>query len=89
MRGVFTVEDEEGVVVSRGRKQTLSQLLLVTEVQCTFNVSAIVLVLKAAINDGSFVIQMIVGTVKHLNECFMGDAREALWFSRCEVRQLE
>lgn len=89
MCGVFTVKDEKSVVVSRSREETLGELLFITEVQCTLNVSTVVLVLEAAINDGSLVIQVIVGTVKHLDESFMSDARKALGLSGCEVRQLE
>src|SRR5690242_8097685 len=89
MRGIFTVEDEKGVVISGGREQTLSQLLFITEVQCTFNVTTVVLVLETAIDDGPLVIQVIIGTVKHLDKGFMSNARKALGLSRCEVRQLE
>lgn len=89
MRGVFTVENEESVVVSGGREKTLGQLLLVTEVQSTFDMSAIVLILKAAVNDGLLVIHVVVSTIKHLDEGLMGDARKALRLRRCEVRQLQ
>lgn len=89
MRRVFTVEDEQSVVSSRCRKETLSQLLLITEVHCTFNVSAIVLILEAAIDDRLLIIHVIVGTVEHLDERVMGDARKALGFRGSEMRQLE
>lgn len=89
MRGVFTVEDEKSVIVSGCREETLSQLLLVTEVQCTFNVSTIVLVFETAIDDGLLVVQMIVSTVEYLDECFMGNTRETLGLRGREVRQLE
>lgn len=78
MRRVFTMKDEKGVVSSRCREETLSQLLLVTEVQSTFDVSTIVLILKAAIDDSLLIIHVVIGTVKYLNECIMGNARKTL-----------
>ena len=89
MRRVFTVEDEQSVVSSRRRKETLSQLLLITEVHCTFNVPALVLILEAAIDDGLLIIHVIVGTVEHFDERVMGDARKTLGFRGCEMGQLE
>lgn len=89
MRRVFTMENEESVVVSGGREKTLGQLLLVTEVQSTFNVSAIVLILETAVNDGLLTIQVVVSTIKHLDEGLMSDARKALGLRGCEVRQLQ
>lgn len=89
MRGVFTVENEESVVVSRGREKTLGQLLLVTKVHSTFDVSAIVLILETAVNDGLLVIQVVISTIKHLDEGLMSDARKALGLRRVEMRQLQ
>jgi len=89
MRRVLAVKDQQSVLARRGLEETLGKLLLVTEVQCTFNVSTIVFVLEAAVNDDLVVIQVIISTIQHFYQCLVGDARETLWLSSGEVGKLE
>lgn len=70
-------------------EQALSKLLLVAEVQCTFDVSAIVLVLEATVNDYFVVIAMIIGAIKDLHERRMTNAWQAFRLIGREVRKLE
>ena len=89
MRRVFTVEDEECVSVCWCREESLGQLLLVTKVHCTLDVPTIVLVFETAIDDGFLVVQVIISTVKYLDERCMVNTRKALRLRGREVGQFE
>lgn len=89
MGRVLAVKHKQRVSTRGSLEQTFGKLLLVTEVQCTFNVSTIVFVLKAAVNNHLVVIQVIVCTIQYFHQCLVSDARKALGFASSKVRKLE
>lgn len=70
-------------------EQSFSKLLLVAEVQSTLDMSPIVLILEATINDHFVVIAMIIGAIKDLHESRMVNTRKAFWLVGRKVRKLE
>ena len=89
MRRVLAVEHQQRVFTRRGLEETLGKLLLVTKVQSTFNVPTIVFILKATVNHHLVVIQVVVNTIKDVNQGLTGNAREALWLASGEMGKFE
>lgn len=85
MGRIFTVKDYQRLRVDgSGVEQLPAELLLVVEVLSTIDMSTIVLVFEAAVNDQYLVVVAFVFAVKHGVHGLLVDARKAiglvLWY---------
>jgi hypothetical protein len=81
MGRIFTVKDYQRLRVDGGGiKQVPAELLFVVEVLSTVDMSTIVLVFEAAVNDHNLVVLVFVFTVKHGVHGLLVDTRKAVGF---------